>query len=138
MHEAEKMCSLHHSLHDRRWGQVPKRTQLHSTWYHRWGQVTVPPGTPARDFWSVIAYSMKTKGFIKGVETAGMSSVDLDRMAKSADGSVEMYFSPTPPAGAASNWVPTGEGFFLIFRLYGPEEPLFEKAWTLGDVEKVR
>jgi hypothetical protein len=34
-----------------------------------------------------------------------------------------------------SNWLPTGEDFFLIFRLYGPEKALFEKIWTLADVE---
>jgi hypothetical protein len=37
--------------------------------------------------------------------------------------------------GMESNWLPTGEDFFLIFRLYGPEKALFEKTWTLADVE---
>jgi hypothetical protein len=37
-----------------------------------------------------------------------------------------------------SNWLPTGEDFFLIFRLYGPEPPLFNKTWTLPDVELVK
>jgi hypothetical protein len=37
-----------------------------------------------------------------------------------------------------SNWLPTGEDFFLIFRLYGPEQALFEKTWTLPDVEKAQ
>jgi hypothetical protein len=30
-----------------------------------------------------------------------------------------------------------GEDFFLLFRLYGPGEALFDGSWTLGDVEKV-
>jgi hypothetical protein len=37
----------------------------------------------------------------------------------------------------ASNWIPTGDAFFLWFRLYGPEEQLFNKSWTLPDVERV-
>jgi len=100
-------------------------------------KLTVPKDTPVKDFWSVIVYSMKTKGFVEGVETVGLSSQSLDRMKKNADGSVDVYFAPAAPAGMTANWIPTGEDFFLIFRLYGPDKPLFEKTWTLGDVVKV-
>ena len=34
------------------------------------------------------------------------------------------------------NWIPTGEDFFLLFRLYGPTTKDFYKTWILGDVEK--
>jgi len=51
--------------------------------------------------------------------------------------SVDIYFAPEAPAGLQSNWVPTGENFFLLFRLYGPDKPLFDKSWKLGDVEKL-
>ena len=56
-----------------------------------------------RDFWSVVVYSMKTKGFVAGA------------------GSVDIYFAPAAPSGQESNWVQTGEDLFLIFPLYGPE-----------------
>ncbi len=101
-------------------------------------KLTVPNDTPAKDFWSVIVYSMKTKGFVDSAETVGLASQDLDKMKKNADGSVDVYFAPSAPAGMASNWIPTGEDFFLIFRLYGPDKPLFDKTWSLADVEKVR
>jgi hypothetical protein len=42
------------------------------------------------------------------------------------------------PKGLESNWIPTGEDFFLLFRLYGPDKRLFDKTWRLGDVEKVK
>jgi len=99
-------------------------------------KLNVPPNTPAKDFWSVIVYSMKTKGFVEGAPKVGLSSVGLDRMKKKADGSIDVYFAPKAPAGLESNWIPTGEDFFLIFRLYGPDKPLFEKTWSLGDVER--
>ena len=46
------------------------------------------------------------------------------------DGSVDIYFAPKAPKGMESNWIPTGEDFFLLFRLYGPDKPLFDKTWN--------
>ncbi len=54
------------------------------------------------------------------------------------DGSVDLYFATEAPEGLESNWIPTGEDFSLLFRLHGPDKPLFEKTWTLGDVEKIK
>lgn len=101
-------------------------------------RLTVPSDTPAKDFWSVIVYSMKTKGFVEGADRVGLSSVHLDKMAKNDDGTVDVFFGPVAPKGMESNWIPTGEDFFLMFRLYGPDKPLFDKTWTLADVEKIR
>jgi len=100
-------------------------------------RLTVPADTPAKDFWSVIVYSMKTKGFVENVERVGLSSQDIAKMKQNADGSVDVYFAPKAPKGLETNWIPTGEDFFLLFRLYGPDKPLFEKTWTLGDVQKL-
>ena len=101
-------------------------------------KLRVPKDTPAKDFWSAIVYSMETKGFVTDVDRVGISSRDKDTLKMNDDGSVDLYFAPEAPKGLESNWVPTGEDFFLLFRLYGPVKPLFEKTWTLGDVEKVK
>ena len=101
-------------------------------------RLRVPKDTPAKDFWSIIVYSMKTKGFVEGAPRVGISSKDLGKMKVNADGSADVYFAPKAPAGLESNWIPTGEDFFLIFRLYGPGKPLFDRSWTLDDVEKVK
>jgi hypothetical protein len=101
-------------------------------------RLRVPKDAPARDFWSVIVYSMNTKGFLDGKDRVGLSSKETGQMKSNADGSVDVYFAPKPPAGLESNWIPTGEDFFLLFRLYGPEKPLFEKTWKLDDVQKVK
>ena len=101
-------------------------------------RLTVPADTPAKDFWSVIVYSMKTKGFMEGFDRVGISSRDMDTLKANPDGSVDVYFAPAAPTGMESNWIPTGEDFFLLFRLYGPDTPLFDKTWTLGDVELVK
>jgi hypothetical protein len=41
------------------------------------------------------------------------------------------------PKDLASNWIPTGDAFFLWFRLYGPEEHLFNRSWMLPDLDRV-
>jgi len=101
-------------------------------------RLKIPADTPAKDFWSVIVYSMKTKGFMEGVDRVGLSSQAIDKMKKNDDGSVDIYFAPQAPKGLESNWIPTGKDFFLLFRLYGPDKPLFDKSWVLNDLEKVK
>ncbi len=100
-------------------------------------QLRIPSDTPANDFWSVIVYSMATKGFVEGVDRVGLSTPNVEGMQVNDDGSVDVYFAPMPPSGMESNWIPTGEDFFLLFRLYGPGDALFDRSWVLPDVEKV-
>ena len=100
----------------------------------------VQADVPARDFWSVIAYSMETKAFIYNeLGRVGLSSYDKATMEMNEDGSVDIYFGATAPEGLESNWIPTaGEDFFLLFRFYGPEPPVFEKSFVLNDLERIR
>jgi len=43
-------------------------------------------------------------------------------LAKTADGSMDVYFGPKAPPGKEANWVPTkiDSGFEVMFRFYGP------------------
>ena len=56
-----------------------------------------------------------------------------------ADGSVDLYFGPKPPAGKEANWTQTipGKGWFVVIRLYGALEPWFDKTWRPGELELV-
>ena len=102
-------------------------------------KLRVPSDVPARDFWSVIAYSMKTKSMIPNPQNrAGLSSYDKSALQMNKDGSVDLYFGPNAPPGKEANWLPTaGEDFFLILRLYGPQQPFFDKTWTMNDIERI-
>ena len=44
--------------------------------------------------------------------------------------------SPEQPAASAKNWIRTvpGEGWFTIFRLYGPLEGYFDHTWKPSDL----
>jgi hypothetical protein len=65
-------------------------------------------------------------------------SSQIPEMQRNADGSVDVYFGPTAPAGKESNWVPTDpkRGFELMFRAYAPAKAFFDKTWKLPDAEK--
>ena len=98
----------------------------------------VPPDPPVEQYWSVTAYDRETHGLIKGMDRASRASNAAD-LQKNADGSVDVWFGPKAPAGKDSNWVPTDPSrrFELMFRFYAPTKALFDKAWTLPDVEIV-
>jgi hypothetical protein len=97
----------------------------------------VPPDAPVQQYWSVTAYDRETHALIRGVDRASRASNAAD-LQKNADGSVDIVFGPKAPEGKESNWVPTDPArrFELMFRFYAPTKALFDKAWTLPDVEK--
>ena len=57
-----------------------------------------------------------------------------------ADGTIDLYFGPTPPKQVETSWIKTkpGEGFFMYFRFYGPLKPFYDKSWKLNDVVMVK
>jgi hypothetical protein len=100
-------------------------------------RLKVPKEVPAKNFWSAIAYSMKTKGFITNTKPVGLSSMDKNLKAN-IDGTTDIYFGPTAPKGNESNWIQTGEDWFMIFRLYGPGKSVLKQTWKLPDVEEIK
>jgi hypothetical protein len=102
-------------------------------------RLRVPPNVPAKQFWAVTVYSHEESTFIRDSVRQSIDSYD-QKVKKNADGSVDIYFGPKPPAGQEANWIPTvaGKGWFPFFRFYGPDKPLFEKTWKLPDIEKVK
>ena len=100
--------------------------------------LTVPAKAPITRSWSATTYDRASHAFIRNMERFSRSSQNPD-LRVNCDGSVDLYFGPRNHDGEETNWIPTsGEGQFeVLFRFYGPEEPLFEKTWKLPDVEKV-
>jgi hypothetical protein len=101
-------------------------------------RLTVPKNAPVRLYWSATVYDRATHALIRNQRWSSRSS-HTPGIQKNADGSVDIYFGPKAPAGKESNWVPTNiDGQFeVLFRLYGPEKPLFDKTWVLPDIEKI-
>jgi hypothetical protein len=101
-------------------------------------RLTVPAKAPVKQYWSATAYDRATHALIRNQPRSSRSSQNPD-LQENADGSVDVYFGPKAPAGKEPNWVPThAQGKFeVLFRLYGPEKPLFDKSWKLPDIEKI-
>ncbi len=96
----------------------------------------IPAQPPAKDFWSVLAYDNWSRAILaNGQKVAGKNSYDK-AIQSNADGSIDIYFGPKPPAGKESNWIRTvpGKGWFAMFRLYGPLQPWFDRTWTPDDL----
>ena len=76
---------------------------------------------------------------MQGLNSDGGRFASIPYWVKNTDGSYDVFFGPKAPSGRENNWVQTvpGKGWNMLFRLYGPLEPWFEKAWRPGDPEVV-
>ena len=104
-------------------------------------KIHLPPNVPAKDFWSFTLYDNQTRSMLQTDQRLpGLSSVDATPPKPNADGSYDIYFGPKAPAGKENNWLQTvpGKGWNVIFRLYGPLEPFYDKTWRPGDPELVK
>ena len=101
-------------------------------------RLTVPANAPVKLYWSATVYDRATHALIRDQKWSSRAST-TPGLQKNTDGSADIYVGPKAPAGKESNWVPTGAAarFEVLFRLYGPEKPVFDKTWRLPDIEKV-
>jgi hypothetical protein len=101
-------------------------------------RLVVPANAPVKQYWSAVVYDRATHALIHNASRLSRSSQNPD-LQKNTDGATVVYFGPRAPAGKQTNWIPTNPGgrFEVLFRLYGPEKPLFDKTWKLPDIEKM-
>jgi hypothetical protein len=85
--------------------------------------------------------AMPTAAVSAAGDSKGATLDSLNKgIRKNADGSVDLFAGRKAPAGQESNWIytPTGKSWFPWFRFYGPEKALFDKSWTMPDIEQVK
>lgn len=103
-------------------------------------KVTLPGPVPANNFWSFMVYDGQTRSMLEtDQKLAGLDS-NNPSVKPNADGSYTMWFGPKPPKEHEGNWIQTmsGKSFNVLLRLYGPEQPWFDKTWKPGDFELVK
>jgi len=102
-------------------------------------KITVPPNAPIKSFWSFMVYDSQTRSMLQTDQRSpGIDSKKAD-LVLNTDGSATLYFGPEAPKGHESNWVQTlpGKSFNVMYRMYSPLEPWFDKSWKLGDFELI-
>ena len=103
--------------------------------------LTMPQPVPAKLFWSITVYDAETRSQIQTDQNkAALRSLfelaDLD-----TSHAADLHFAPEAPADddAKPRWIKTipGKGWFVYFRIYGPDEPAFDGSWQLPDFEAI-
>jgi hypothetical protein len=102
-------------------------------------RLTVPQPVPAKLFWSVTVYDPDTRSEIQTDQGKAALRSLFELKDKGAAKSVDLYFGPKAPAGKEGQWIKTipGKGWFVYFRVYGPEPAAFDGSWKPGDFEVV-
>lgn len=102
-------------------------------------KLAVPLPVPGRLFWSVTVYETDTRSQIRTDQNKAAlpSMFELNDVA--GDG-VELFFGSEAPSGHEARWIKTtpGKGWFVYFRIYGPEAGAFDGRWKPADFEEVR
>jgi hypothetical protein len=96
-------------------------------------KLTVPLPVPARLFWSVTVYDAESRSQIQTTQKrAALRSMFELKDLQGA--SVDLFFGPDAPAGS-EHWIKTlpGKGWFVYFRIYGPDVAAFDGSWKPGD-----
>jgi hypothetical protein len=101
-------------------------------------QLHLPPNIPVNNFWSVTLYDPGTRSLLQ-TDQPKPSVNSFDQPEPNPDGSYDIFFGPSTPAGKERNWVQTvpGKGWLVYIRLYGPLEPFFDQTWRPDDIVKV-
>lgn len=102
-------------------------------------KLTVPLPVPGKLFWSVTVYDSDSRSQIQtDQKKAALRS--LFELKDLSGNSVDLHFGPTAPQGHADRWIKTipGKGWFVYFRIYGPEAPAFDGSWKPGDFQEVK
>jgi hypothetical protein len=104
-------------------------------------KLRLPPNVPMKDFWSFTLYDNQTRSMLQTDQQFPSVNSTEKGIVTNPDGSVDVWFAPTLPAGVKeANWAQTipGKGWNVLFRLYGPLEPWFDKTWRPGEFELVK
>jgi hypothetical protein len=101
-------------------------------------RMTVPLPVPGKLFWSVTVYDIDTRSQIQTAQNAAALRSLFELKDVSGD-TVDLFFGPESPAGNEDRWIQTipDKGWFVYFRIYGPEPPAFDGSWRPADFERV-
>ena len=104
-------------------------------------KLSVPLPVPDKLFWSLTLYDAGNRAeMVAGQPSAALRSLVELTPERIGDGDqVDLFVGPEQPEDTDGRWLQTnpGNGWFVYFRIYGPEPPAFDGSWQLPDFDKV-
>jgi hypothetical protein len=100
-------------------------------------RLSLPPDIPESRFWSVMVYDRQTRSMLQTDQSKPDVGSQSGTVEENPDGSTDIYFGPSAPAGKENNWLQTvpDKGYFVILRLYNPLQSFFDKTWQPTELE---
>jgi hypothetical protein len=100
-------------------------------------KLSVPQPVPGKLFWSLTVYDAETRSQIRTDQNKAALRSLFELADAGGDTPADLWFGPKAPEGAGGRWIKTipGKGWFVYFRIYGPEGPAFDGSWQLPDFE---
>jgi hypothetical protein len=110
---------------------------------HRY-QLTFPTPPPAKAFWSVTMYDTSYDGtagyLVENPINRYLINTTTQGLVYGDDGSLTITIQHEQPENAAdqANWLPAPEGpFYLVMRIYWPEQAALDGSWTPPPVVRI-
>lgn len=91
---------------------------------------------PADAFWSVTLYGADR--YLAANRLDRFALGNRSALQRDADGALSLHVSHREPPGPRSNWLPAPDGpFYLILRLYHPQERMLKGQYRFPEMERI-
>jgi hypothetical protein len=91
---------------------------------------------PADAFWSVTLYGEDR--YLAANPLQRFALGNRSTLQRDADGALSLHVSHSEPPGPRSNWLPAPDGpFYLILRLYHPQERVLKGQYRFPEMERI-
>jgi len=99
----------------------------------------LPPGIPAKDFWSVTVYDPQTRSMLQTDQRFPSTGSQKQGIVIKPDTSVDVFFGPEPPPGREANWVADDprQGVVRLPATLRPTRALVRQDLGPGEIELV-
>jgi hypothetical protein len=103
-------------------------------------KVHVAPNVPMESFWSFTLYDHQTRSGLQTDQQFPGIDRNKKELVKNEDGPYDIYFGPKSPSGKEANWLQTvpEKGWNMLWRIYSPTKPWYDKTWRTGDPELMK
>jgi hypothetical protein len=98
---------------------------------------------PAKYFWSLTMYNKQADGvagyMVKNPINRFLINSTTEGLVYDREGGLTVYIQPNEPAdlNEQANWLPApSEPFYLVLRVYGPEQAALDGSWEPPAIEK--